>query len=256
MDQNEAKRLAARAALDYLPERGVIGLGTGSTARLFIEEVGALVRQGRDLRGVPTSAASRRQAEELGIPLASDDGPWSVDVCVDGADEVDENLDLIKGGGGALTREKIVNQAARFNVIIVDATKMSRRLGEKWAVPVEVLRFGHGATAEALRAFGEPRLRVRGDEPFVTDAGGYIYDLACGVIEDPAGLERELGRIPGVVETGLFVGRTSALILAGPEGISRLTRGLRGPDGVRRQLSSGPAGAGPGAAHPVPAGRG
>ncbi|MCS6900555.1 MAG: ribose-5-phosphate isomerase RpiA [Myxococcales bacterium] len=225
MDQNEAKRLAAKAALDYLPERGVIGLGTGSTARMFIEEVGALVKQGRGFLGVPTSTASRQQAEALGIPLASDDGPWSVDVCVDGADEVDEHLNLIKGGGGALTREKIVNQASKLKVIVVDSSKMSRRLGEKWAVPVEVLRFGHASTAAALRSLGEPRLRMQGKEPFVTDAGGYIYDLVCGVIENPAELERELDQIPGVVETGLFIGRTSVLLLADAGGITRLSRG-------------------------------
>lgn len=225
MDQNEAKRLAARAALDYLPPRGVVGLGTGSTARLFIEEVGSLVKEGRSLVGVPTSAASRQQAERLGIPLASDEGPWRIDVCVDGADEVDEKLDLIKGGGGALTREKIVNHAASFNVIIADASKMSRHLGEKWAVPVEVLRFGHASTAAALARLGQPSLRMNGADPFVTDAGGLIYDLRCGVIQDPAALERELDLIPGVVETGLFVARASVVILAGPGGISRLTRG-------------------------------
>ena len=225
MDRNDAKRLAARAALDYLPQQGVVGLGTGSTSRLFIEEVGALVKAGRALVGVPTSRASREQAEGLGIPLADDDGPWAVDVCVDGADEVDEHLNLIKGGGGALTREKIVNHAARRNIIIVDPSKLSRRLGERWAVPVEVMRFGHASTAEALRRLGEPVLRMAGGAPFVTDAGGFIYDLRCGVIEDPAALERELDLIPGVAETGLFVGRASVVICAGPDGITRLSRG-------------------------------
>lgn len=225
MDQNEAKRLAAQAALGYLPERGVVGLGTGSTARLFIDEVGALVRAGRALTGVPTSAASRAQAAALGVTLASDDGPWSIDVCVDGADEVDANLNLIKGGGGALTREKIVNHAARCNVIIVDSSKLSRRLGERWPVPIEVFRFGHAATAAALRSFGESVLRMAGDQPFVTDAGGYIYDLRCGAIDDPAALERALDQIPGVAETGLFVARASAVIVASEHGVSTLKPG-------------------------------
>ncbi len=223
MDQNEAKRLAAKAALGYLPERGGVGLGTGSTARLFIDEVGALVRAGRALVGVPTSAASREQAAALGVPLADDDGPWDIDVCVDGADEVDERLNLIKGGGGALTREKIVNRASRRNVIIVDSSKLSRRLGERWPVPVEVFRFGHGSTAAALRPFGEPVLRLVDGRPFVTDAGGYIYDLRCGAIDDPAALERELDQIPGVAETGLFVGRATLVIVADKDGLRTLS---------------------------------
>ena len=130
---DEAKREAARAATAELPKDGVIGLGTGSTARYFIEEVGKLVRAGRDLRGVPTSAASRKQAEALGIPLLGDDGPWQVDVTVDGADEVDPKLSLIKGGGGAHLREKIVNFASKRNVIVVDESNrmdVSRRVFE------------------------------------------------------------------------------------------------------------------------------
>src|SRR6201996_5370428 len=119
MTPDEAKRQVARAALDLLPEKGVIGLGTGSTAALFIDGVGELVRAGRKFVGVPTSDASRKQAEQLGIPLLDDVGPWEIDVCVDGADEVSSKLDLIKGGGGAHTREKIVNAAARTNVIVV-----------------------------------------------------------------------------------------------------------------------------------------
>lgn len=223
MDQNEAKRLAARAALGYLPGEGLVGLGSGSTSRMFIDEVGALVRQGRRLEGVPTSRASREQAAGLSIPLASDDGPWSIEVCVDGADEVDERLNLIKGGGGALTREKIVNHASRRNVIIVDRSKLSRRLGERWPVPVEVMRFGHAATARALSAFGEPVLRMAGSEPFVTDAGGLIYDLRCGPIDDPAALEKALDAVPGVAETGLFIGRASVVLVAGEDGVTTLT---------------------------------
>src|ERR1700679_2468082 len=139
--QDEAKLLAARAAVEELPEKGIVGLGTGSTARLFIDEVGALVRAGRALVGVPTSEASRKQAHALGIPLLDDEGPWAIDVTVDGADEVDPKLSLIKGGGGAHLREKIVNFASKRNVIVVDETKLSNVLGEKWSVPVEVVRF-------------------------------------------------------------------------------------------------------------------
>src|SRR5581483_10276274 len=161
MDRDEAKRSAARAALSFLPERGVVGLGTGSTATLFIDGVAELVRGGRKLVGVPTSEASRKQAERLGIPLLDDIGPWAIDVCVDGADEVSETLHLIKGGGGAHTREKIVNRAAKKNVIVVDESKLSHKLGERWKVPVEVLPFGRFATRERLEEIGPTTERLR-----------------------------------------------------------------------------------------------
>ncbi len=218
------KRAAAAAALQHLPEAGVVGLGTGSTAKIFIDLVGELVRGGRRLVGVPTSKASRAQAEALGVPLLPDDGPFEVDVCVDGADEVSDGLDLIKGGGGALLREKIVNFAAKKNLIIVDATKLSTRLGTTWAVPVEVARFGHAATAAALARFGRPTLRLRDGAPFVTDQGGLIYDVATGPIDDAADLERALDAVPGVVETGLFVGRADVVIVATPDGARERVR--------------------------------
>lgn len=224
MDRDASKRAAARAALALLPDQGVIGLGTGSTARLFIEAVAELVGAGRQLTGVPTSQESRRQAEALGIPLASDDGPWTIDVCVDGADEVSQALDLIKGGGGCHTREKIVNQASRLNVIVVDESKLSQRLGEKWPVPIEVLAFGHKATAEALTRWGKPELRLRGGEAWRTDSGNYLYDLAVGTIDDPAALERELSALPGVVDTGLFVGRADRVIVAAGTSVRELSR--------------------------------
>src|SRR5262249_36670867 len=133
LDQGDgAKRTAARAALKELPESGIVGLGSGSTSRLFVEELAPLVRSGRRLVGVPTSESTRTLAASLGIPLLADEGPWAIDVNVDGADEVSDALDLIKGGGGAHAREKIVNYAAARNVVIVDGSKLSSRLGEKW----------------------------------------------------------------------------------------------------------------------------
>lgn len=225
MSQDAAKLAAARAALAELPESGTIGLGSGSTAKLFIDEVGALVRSGRRFEAVPTSEASREQARALGIALASDDGPWDITVTVDGADEVDEALNLVKGGGAAHTREKIVNFASRKNVVIVDASKLSRRLGEKWPVPIEVLRFAHLATAEALARFGRPVRRERDGKPVMTDSGNYVYDLHAGTIDAPAALDRELHAIPGVVETGLFVGRADIVLVAEPGGVRKLTRG-------------------------------
>jgi ribose 5-phosphate isomerase A len=218
------KELAARAALVHLPERGVIGLGTGSTAKLFIDAVAELVRAGRELVGVPTSEASRAQAAALGIPLLSDEGPWQIDVCVDGADEVSDGLDLIKGGGGCQTREKIVSHAARRNVIVVDESKLSRRLGERWPVPLEVLAFAHRSTAAALGAFGRAELRSREGAPWRTDAGNYLYDLQVGPIDAPRDLDQRLRSVPGVVETGLFVGRADVVIVAGSSGIRELTR--------------------------------
>jgi ribose 5-phosphate isomerase A len=219
-----AKRLAAETALQLLPEQGVIGLGSGSTARLFIEGVGRLVKAGRRLVGVPTSNASRSQAEALGIPLLPDDGPWQIDVCVDGADEVSAALDLIKGAGGAHAREKVVNQAARLNIIIVDESKLSRELGEKRAVPVEVLRFGAFATESHLKGFGQVNLRKAGDEPFITDAGNYILDVTVGAIHDPTGLDARLRGVPGVVETGLFIDRADQVLVASAAGVRVLTR--------------------------------
>jgi ribose 5-phosphate isomerase A len=224
MTPEASKRAAAVAALSELPEHGVIGLGTGSTARLFIEEVGALVKAGRKLSAVPTSEASRAQAESLGIEVLPPDGPWDIAVTVDGADEVDPRLDMIKGGGGAHLREKIVNYSSRRNVIIVDESKLSPSLGAKWSVPVEVVTFAQGATAKHLRAFGTPVLRVREGAPFRTDSGNVIYDLACGAIADAPALDRALRALPGVVETGLFIARADVVIVAGSSGIERRTR--------------------------------
>jgi ribose 5-phosphate isomerase A len=224
MTQDEAKRAAAQAALAELPREGVIGLGSGSTAKLFIDEVGALVKAGRKFQCVPTSEASRAQAKALGIPLLSDDGPWAIDVNVDGADEVSDVLDLVKGGGAAHTREKIVNFASVKNVIIVDASKLSSRLGEKWAIPVEVLSFAHPMTSTHLERLGKPTLRMKDGQVVRTDSGNVIYDLRVAPLDAPAELDRALRAVPGVVETGLFVGRCDVLIVAEPTGIRRIAR--------------------------------
>ncbi|MEO6603470.1 MAG: ribose-5-phosphate isomerase RpiA [Polyangiaceae bacterium] len=222
--QDEAKRRAARAALKLLPESGVIGLGTGSTTRFFIEAVGELVRNGRKFIGVPTSQQSRALAGECGIPLLADTGPWIIDVCVDGADEVSSTLDLIKGGGAAHTREKIVNFASKTNVIIVDGSKLSSRLGEKHAIPVEVIVFAHLTTARALEVFGTPQLRLRDGAPVITDSGNYIYDIAVTPLAEPRAVDLALRQVPGVVETGLFCGRADWVIVAEPAGIRQLSR--------------------------------
>ena len=224
MSDDEAKKRAARAALELLPESGVIGLGTGSTTVFFIEAIGELVRAGRRFQGVPTSRQSRELASKCGIPLLDDAGPWDIDLCVDGADEVSDALDLIKGGGAAHTREKIVNFAAKANLIIVDSSKLSPRLGTLRAIPVEVLVFGHLTTRAALERFGTPTLRLRDGAPLSTDSGNYIYDLAVAPMADPSAVDRSLRSVPGVVETGLFCGRADWVIVAESQGIRRLSR--------------------------------
>jgi len=218
-----AKRAAARAALDYLPASGVVGLGSGSTASLFIEEVARLIAAGRALVGVATSSESRALAERLAIPLLSDDGPWQIDVTVDGADEVSDELDVIKGGGACQTREKIVNHASTVNIIVVDESKLSKQLGEKWPVPVEVLAFGHQSTRDRLRELAPTTLRMRDGKPWLTDAGNYIYDVKLGPLATPAVADAQLRAIPGVVETGIFCQRAQRVLIAGAGGVRTRT---------------------------------
>jgi ribose 5-phosphate isomerase A len=222
----DAKRTAARAALEEIPDREgvVVGLGSGSTSRLFVEELGARVRAGLRVIGVPTSESTRALALAEKIPLLDSEGPWTIDVNVDGADEVSASLDLIKGGGAAHTREKIVNFAAKRNVIIVDSSKLSALLGERWSVPVEVLPFAHGTTRAHLARLGNPVVRHKDGAMVRTDAGNLIYDLAAGPLAEPGRLDQALRAIPGVVETGLFIGRADLVIVAGDEGVRRLVR--------------------------------
>ncbi len=225
MAQDDAKKIAGEAALAELPSEGIIGLGTGSTTRFFIEALARAVSEGAKYVGVPTSESSRSLARSLGIPLLGDEGPWVIDVTVDGADEVDRDLHLIKGGGGAQTREKIVNFASKRNVIIVDESKLSAQLGEQWAVPVEVLHFAHAQTAAQLKRFGGVAMRMRNGEPWKTDSGNFIYDIATGPIASPRELDAVLHAVPGVVETGLFCGRSDIVLVAGASGVRRLVRG-------------------------------
>lgn len=236
MDSLEAKRLAARAAAELLPDEGVIGLGTGSTAELFIEAMAEQVRAGKRLLGVPTSEGCRARALDCGLELLSDVGPWAIDLCVDGADEVSESLDVIKGGGACHMWEKIVNHAARKNVIVVDESKLSGRLGERFMVPVEVLPFGHRTTRELLTDFGVATLRMEGTAVRRTDSGNVIYDLKVGPIADPAALDGALLRIPGVLGTGIFHGCVDLVICAGSQGIRQLH-----PSRARSTPSASPA---------------
>ena len=222
MNADAMKEQVAEAALAYVPERGVIGLGSGSTARLFLFKLAAHIQHDHDIVGVPSSRESAELAERLGIPLLHEDGPWNIDITFDGADEVDPDLNVIKGGGGALTREKIVIAASKQTVLMIDESKMSHRLGAKWRVPVEVVAFGHASIAHALREFGEPALRMHGDAPFRTDQGGFIYDVKTGPILDPSTMEAAMNSVPGVVTCGIFTGRASRILIAGENGMREI----------------------------------
>ena len=224
------KREAALAALDAEVRSGMtVGLGSGSTAAHFIALLGERLAAGnlRDVRAVATSHPSELLAARARIPMLEPDAGVACDVVVDGADEVDANLDLIKGLGGALVREKIVAQASRRRVIIVDETKRVARLGEKGPLPIEVVRWGHPWQAEFLKneLGGDPRLRRGDDEgPFVTDNGHHIYDVAFGPIKDAAALEARLLDRGGVVQTGLFLGMADVVLVAGASGVETLVR--------------------------------
>ena len=227
-DRDQRKREAAERALQLVRPGMKLGLGSGSTARQFVDLVGEKVKAGLDIRCVATSEATAAQAKALGIPLGTLDDIPELDLTVDGADEVDPKLNLIKGGGGALLREKIVASASKRMVVIADSTKLVPRLGA-FPLPIEVVPFGLAATRRHIeRAFAKLGLAgpmlVRGGEssPFITDGGHYILDCSLGAIAEPEALSEILSPIPGVVEHGLFVGIARAAIIAGAEGVEVL----------------------------------
>lgn len=220
------KQRAAEAALEFVRGGMVVGLGTGSTAEFFLQALATALSAGRlrDLRGVPTSKQSERRALELGIPVATLVECPSPDVTIDGADEVAPNLDLIKGLGGALLREKIVAQNSRRLVIIADAGKAVPKLGSKSMLPVEVTPFGHEIHEPFFRTLGAtPILRRQGDgNAFVTDNGNYIYDLRFPAgIDSPAKLQEQLKSRAGIVETGLFLGIARVALIANESSVER-----------------------------------
>ncbi len=222
----EAKRLAAARALDLVQPGMRLGLGTGTTAAHFVDLLGARVAKGLDVIGVPTSERTRLQAEALSIPLATIEQIPELDLTVDGADEFDPQLRLIKGGGGAHLREKIVATASKRMVVITDASKAVSVLG-KFPLPVEVNIFGLAATRRMIArqaalcgCFGEIRLRTNpAGAPFVSDNGHYIVDCLFGAIVHPEALSKRLWEVPGVVEHGLFIGIASGVICAGAGGV-------------------------------------
>lgn len=217
------KRQAAEVAVDLIQPGMVVGLGAGSTALKAIECMGERLADGRlhNIVGVPCSAQVAADAQRLGVPLASFDDHPAIDLTIDGADEVDPQLRVIKGGGGALLREKIVAQASRREIIIVDEGKLSERLGTKWALPVEVIPFGWRTHLDFFAGLGAT-VTVRAGERnvwFRTDSGNLILDCNFGPMADPVGLAAALDSRAGIVEHGLFIGLVSAVIVAGAGGV-------------------------------------
>lgn len=218
------KQQAALEAVKYVQSGMILGLGTGSTAQHVVMELGRRLKAGdlTDILAVPTSEATAMLAHDLGIVL-SELGPYGVDLAIDGADEIAPDLSLVKGLGGALLREKIVEASARQFMVIADHSKKVEQLG-RGLVPVEIVRFGFRATLHALSKLGQPTLRMDGHDLFYSDGGNLIVDVSFGPISDPGSLEAELKRIPGVVESGLFVGLATHAIVAGPDGLELLTK--------------------------------
>lgn len=223
MSADAAKKTAAEAACAYVEDDMTVGLGTGSTADHAIRFLGERVKQGLRIRGVPTSLRTEKLAKEVGIPLVDLDEVDAIDVTIDGADEVDPRLDLIKGLGGALLREKIIASLTQRQVIVVDPSKIVDRLGTKSPLPVEVLPFGARVVERHLIKAGfQPAIRVKDGEPVVTDNGNLVLDVTFdGGIADPRELARRINTVPGVVENGLFLGLTWKVIIGEAEGKTR-----------------------------------
>jgi ribose 5-phosphate isomerase A len=222
---DQLKREAAIAALDEIKSGMVVGLGTGSTAAHFIRELGARVRAGLRIQGIPTSEASRQLAEEYGVPLTTFAEHSALDVTVDGADEVSPSLDLIKGLGGALVREKLVARASARLVIVVDSGKLVERLGSRAPIPVEIVPFALDVVRNRLEKMGgEVRVRQQANKPFVSDNGNLVLDWGYGEIGQPDVLEQRLKSMTGVVDCGIFANLARRVIVADPTGIRTIDR--------------------------------
>lgn len=219
-DLDSCKKAAALKAVEFVRDGMVVGLGTGSTAKHMVIALGEKVRAGMTLRGVPTSQETAALARQSGIPLIDTENRWEIDVAIDGADQVDPGFNLIKGGGGALLKEKIVAASARQFIVLVDHTKQVPVLGGSFPLPIEIVPFGWGSTAREIERLTKSRvvLRERNGAPFKTEAGNLIVDVHLARIEQPADLEIALNQIPGIVETGLFIGRTDILIVGKASG--------------------------------------
>ena len=220
------KEKAAREAVKYIEDDMVIGLGSGSTATIAVKLIGEMVRQaGMKIVGIPTSKESESLGRSVGIPIGELKARTSIDITIDGADEVDPDLNLTKGLGGALVREKIVAASTNVEIIIVDESKIVERLGQKVPIPVEIIKFSHEATMHKLEKLGcTPQLRMKGGERFVSDNGNYVVDCRFASIDEPKKLEMDINLIPGVVDSGLFIGLADKVIVASRTGTRILER--------------------------------
>jgi len=205
--QEKEKEMAGRAAAELVRDGDIVGLGTGSTAYFAVVALGERVKAGLKIVGIPTSVATEELARQLGIPLTTLDEHPEIDITIDGADEIDPHLNLIKGGGGALLREKVVASVTKKMVVVGDSSKLVAALG-KFPLPVEIIPFARPVVGKKLTSLGAiPKLRLKPDgQPFTTDNGNYILDASFGEISDPPAIARSLSDTPGVVEHGLFIG--------------------------------------------------
>lgn len=226
MEREELKKLAAEKAVEQIKDEMIVGLGTGSTVEYTLRKLGELVRGGLNIQGIPTSIHTKRVAQEEKIPLTTIEEHPEIDITIDGADEVDSSLNLIKGGGGALTREKIIAFNSNKLIIIVDDSKVVKALGIDFPLPVEVVKFGWTATKKTLEALGceVTRREVIEGEPFITDNGNYILDCDFEYIKEPEKMEIDINNIPGVVENGLFINLAHQVIVGGKQGIVTLDK--------------------------------
>ena len=221
------KQLSAEAACNYVKDGMIVGLGTGTTAEFAVRKLGKLVRNGLSIRGIPTSNRTKELAEAEGIPLIDFSESMFIDLTIDGADEIDGNLNMIKGGGAALLQEKIVASVSKAEIIVVNRTKLVDQLGA-FPLPVEVIPFGWQVVFNQLESLhGNPDLRLNKGQPQVTDQGNYIIDCHFRKIENPKLLEHQLNMIPGVVENGLFINLCTKMILADGEQLIVKDRKLR-----------------------------
>ncbi|MCZ7602234.1 MAG: ribose 5-phosphate isomerase A [Melioribacteraceae bacterium] len=228
MDIEELKKQAAEKAVEQIQSGMVVGLGTGSTTTFAIQKIAELLKSGqlKNIVGIPTSKTTEELARSLNIPLTTFAKIQEIDLTIDGADEVDFDLNLIKGGGGALLREKVVAQASKKVIIIVDESKVSKHLGEKWHVPIEVLQFCVELEKKYLESIGA-RVKLRSGKdgnPFITDEGNYILDANFGVINSPQSLAGQLESRAGIVEHGLFIGLADEVIVAASNGTNSLKK--------------------------------
>jgi ribose 5-phosphate isomerase A len=223
LKQEEMKRLAAEKACEYIEDGMILGLGTGSTVDYALIKIGNMIKDGLDIKGIPTSSRTKKTAIEHNIPLTTFEENPNIDLTIDGADEVDSELRLIKGGGGALTREKMIAYYSNKVIIVIDETKVVKMLGIDFSLPVEIIKFGWTATKEKLKQFDcNVELRKIMDNPYITDNSNYILDCEFDRIKDPEQLEIDINSIPGVVENGLFIGLADEVIVGSKLGIKTL----------------------------------